>query len=226
MNVTTESTKKRLVYGASYNTNPANLAAGKALNFASGASIQKPEVRSISVLPVTQRFQDEVGLFGAENHFIKIDLNIIGDVVNVCYEEADWFCGGIDPNAETADVNDFNAAVFNLAELPTVNTYEDATYKDNDLPDVGANQGYISVELINNKTGNHFMDGWLDVRLYSITREEHPFEKMYVQNNSCFYIGFHARNTKRLTYDVSCVIGREYRGLDSIENSQLVMRTQ
>jgi len=226
MNVTAESIKKRLVYGASYNTDPANLAAGKALNFASGASIQRPEVRSISVLPATQRFQDEVGLFGAENHFVKIDLNIIGDVVNVCYEEEDWFCGNINPNLETADENDFLAAVFETPELPTVNTFEDATYTDNDLPDVGANQGYISIELINNKTGNHFNDSWLDARLYSITREEHPFLKMYVQNNSCFYIGFHARNTKRLGYDVSCVIGREYRGLDSIENSQLVMKTQ
>lgn len=226
MDVTNESIKKRLVYGASYNTNPANLASGKSLNFARGASIHKPETKSISVIPATQRFQDEVGLFGAENHFVKVELKIFGDVVNVCYEELDWFCGDIDPNLETADVNDFTAAIFNTADEPTIETYEDATYIDNDLPDVGSNQGYISVDLVNNKTNNQFVDNWLDVRLYSITREEHPFDKMYVQNNSYFYIGFHARHTKRLSYDVSCIIGTEYRGVDSIENPQMIMKTQ
>lgn len=39
---------------------------------------------------------------------------------------------------------------------------------------------------------------------------------MYVRMNDFFYIGFHARNTKRLPYNVSLVVGEEYvSGLDT-----------
>ena len=69
---------------------------------------------------------------------------------------------------------------------------------------------YVSVDLENLKTGNKYIDNWFDVRLYSKSREEHPYDKMYVRLNDYFYIGFHARNTKRLPYNVKCVIGREY----------------
>ena len=60
------------------------------------------------------------------------------------------------------------------------------------------------------KTGNKYIDAWFDVRLYTKNREEHPYDKMYVRLNDFFYIGFHARNTRRLPYNVKCVIGQEY----------------
>ena len=65
----------------------------------------------------------------------------------------------------------------------------------------------------------------IDVRLYTQSREEHPFEKMYVRSNDYFYIGIHARNTKRLQFDVECVVGKEYLEYDAIENKQLIMRS-
>ena len=48
---------------------------------------------------------------------------------------------------------------------------------------------------------------------------------MYVKDNSYFYIGIHARNTRRLPFDVECVIGKEYLPYDAIQEKQLIMRS-
>ena len=37
-------------------------------------------------------------------------------------------------------------------------------------------------------------------------RVEWPYDKMYINPKSFFYIGFHARNTKRLPYNVSMTV--------------------
>ena len=85
-------------------------------------------------------------------------------------------------------------------------------------------KGYFSVELINKKTGNKYNDCWLDVRLYTRNREEHPYEKMYVRQYDQFYIGFHARNTRRLPYDVECIVGLEWKPLEDIEEKRYIMK--
>ena len=68
----------------------------------------------------------------------------------------------------------------------------------------------VKINLKNLKTGNIYLDSWLDVRLYTQDREEHPYDVMYCGRRDSFYIGFHARNTKRLPYNVECIIGEEY----------------
>ena len=77
--------------------------------------------------------------------------------------------------------------------------------------------GVLSVILFNRGTGNQYVDKHLDVRLYNRDREEHPYDIMYVRPSDVFYIGFHARNTKRLPYNVTCEIGKsensEFAGL-------------
>ena len=223
MNVTEEIRRKRLIYGASDNTNPANVASAKALNYAQGATIQYPERSSISTIPYTLNYTDTVGLFGTENHFVRVELNIIGDILFVCYEEPGWECAAFKIDESILDPF-YDEAIIDLKTSPPVNTYSDAIVQGNVLPNIGLNRGYISVELENLKTGNQYIDDWLDIRLYTQSKEEHPFQKMYVRSKSYFYIGFHARNTKRLDYNVRCVIGNEYRSLESIENPQLVMR--
>jgi hypothetical protein len=50
------------------------LAASKSLNYAQGASIQKPVQEKVTVLPRRLEIPDTTGLFGAENVFIKVDL--------------------------------------------------------------------------------------------------------------------------------------------------------
>ena len=92
-------------------------------------------------------------------------------------------------------------------EFP-VNEYDPARILGDSL--IGKPDSYVSVDLNNLKTGNKYIDAWFDVRLYNKATEEHPYDKMYVRMNDFFYIGFHARNTRRLPYNVKCVIGQEY----------------
>ncbi len=105
---------------------------------------------------------------------------------------------------------------------PIVNTYESANILGNRLPRIP--DAYLSVDLRNIKTGNRYLDDWLDIRLYTSEREEHPYNKMYIRGRSHFYIGVHARNTKRLPYDIICTVGRKYRNYASIHDQKLVQR--
>jgi hypothetical protein len=223
MDVTQEIQRNHIVYGASDYTGPGHLAAAKSLNYAKGASILKPEVTTVSVAPHTLRYEDTVGLFGAENYFLKVRLEIIGDVAKSCYEEPGWDCAFVDFLAIENDNGWKGAEIDRNGDPITLNTYDPANIIPNQLPKV--RNGHISVELHNLKVGNRFIDDWLDVRLYTMQREEHPFDIMYMRPNDFFYIGVHARNTKRLPYNIECVIGREYRSYESIDNKQLVMRT-
>ena len=220
MDVTQQILHNHIIYGASDYTAPHGLASGKKLNYAEGATITKPSLQGCSVVPFTFKYQDTVGLFGAENHFIKIKLNVIGDQVNACYEEVDWVCAKItdqdaeEPYWEMGIVDDrpeldpvYVSANINLDTLPTLIN------------------GYLSVDLNNLKINNRYIDDWLDVRLYTKDREEHPYDKMYVKPRDFFYIGFHARNTRRLSYDVECVVGLEYLEYANIPDKRFIMST-
>ena len=66
MDVTAEIQRNNNVYGPSTYTGKHTLSASRSLNFAEGASIQKPQVENLSVIPFTFKYQDAVGLFGAE----------------------------------------------------------------------------------------------------------------------------------------------------------------
>tara|TARA_B100000214_G_scaffold370948_1_gene346468 strand:- start:109 stop:1272 length:1164 start_codon:yes stop_codon:yes gene_type:complete len=92
------------------------------------------------------------------------------------------------------------------------------------LPNLGED-AYISVELIRKDTGNKFIDSHVDYRLYTSSGEEHPYDKMYIKSTDKFYIGVHARNTKRLAYEFECRVGNEYRAFSSIADSSEIMFT-
>ena len=83
---------------------------------------------------------------------------------------------------------------------------------------------FLKVDLENLKTGNQYIDSWFDVRLYTRDRKEHPYNKMYVHLNDVFYIGFHARNTKRLPYNVSCDVGQQYIPIELLEDERYLNR--
>lgn len=194
------------MYGASDNTAPENLVAAKALNYSNGASIQKPILENVSIVPRRLKYADTVGLFGAENVFVKINLNV-KDTGNNCVEEAGWECAKM-TDGEFPTVNTYIQAKVDVnADLIVVNTYEPAD-STNNLAQIS--NPYVNVDLINLKTGNKYIDAWLDVRLYTKAREEHPYDEMFLPANDYFYIGFHARNTKRLPYNVECLIGTKY----------------
>ena len=213
MDVTQEILNNVLMYGASDNTAPEGLAASKSLNYAKGASIQKPVLEKVSILPRRLKYADTVGLFGTENVFIRVDLNI-KDTGNVCFEEAGWQCMKI-TNGVFPIVNTYYTAEMDVdKDLVTENTYEPAVIT-NSFGDI--NNPYVGVSLANLKTNNKYIDAWFDVRLYTKAREEHPFDEMFLPTNSYFYIGFHARNTKRLPYNVECLIGTGLKAKNDID---------
>ena len=223
MNVTAEILKHDQVYSASDNTNPDRYASGKVLNYASGASIVKPEVAEISVVPYNLHYEDAVGLFGVENYFLRVNLNVIGDIVLAEYMEQGY-------NAATIDLfNTYTSAGYSVAALDA-----DAPENDTDwnsaatpaitLPDIGT-ETYLSVKLINNETGNMYNDNHLDVRLYTSEHEEHPFDEMFIKPKDHFFVGIHARNTRRLPYNIEVKIGEEYTKLEAITNKSYIMKT-
>ena len=66
---------------------------------------------------------------------------------------------------------------------------------------------FVAIQVENLGTGNTYNDSWLDTRLYSKDRIEHPGDLMYVKKNEWFYLGIHARNTRRIEYNIKIHIG-------------------
>ncbi len=213
MDVTEEILRNTQIYGSSDYTAPHSLASAKVLNYANGASIQKPIQERVTVLPRRLKYQDTVGLFGTENVFVKVDLKII-DTGNLCFEEPGWECLKI-TFADSELLNTYYTAIMDpTKDLETVNTYEPAEINSKlaSIPNP-----YVGVSLANLKTGNKYIDAWFDVRLYTKAREEHPYDEMYLPVNDYFYIGFHARNTRRLPYNVECLIGTGYKSKNEVD---------
>jgi len=206
MDVTAEILRNTMIYGSSDHTAPAGLSASRSLNYANGPSITRPENVNVSFIPFTLEYRDTIGLFGAENYFVKVNVKLDPSVVGKCFEEKDWECAVITKRAEE-DLYWESAEILLDKDLIVENTYHPAIFK------MGINNkfgGMLSVDLNNLKTGNKYIDSWLDVRLYTADREEHPYDRMYIYENDFFYIGFHARNTRRLPYNVDCIIGDTY----------------
>ena len=214
--VTQRILDRHIIYGASDNTNPAYSASNRSLNYAEGGSINKPENERVTIIPFNLNYNDSVGLFGKENHFIRVNINIDRSVAYSCFEQDGWFCAQIDYSLFST-VNTYQSGLIDpdKDEFP-VNEYDPARILGDSL--IGKPDSYVSVDLNNLKTGNKYIDAWFDVRLYNKAREEHPYDKMYVRMNDFFYIGFHARNTRRLPYNVDCVIGKEY--ISGLTNEQ------
>jgi len=222
MDVTAEIFQNHLIYGASDNTAPAGLSSSRSLNYANGPSISRPDNIKIQVIPYTLKYQDSVGLFGAENYFVKVIVKVDYRYTLTCYEEKGWECAIVRDIKDNDSNYDF-AILDSEKDLITENTYEPAILNES-LTEV--NNSYIEVNLNNLKTGNIYVDNWLDTRLYTADREEHPYDKLYVRDNDVFYIGIHARNTRRLPYNIECLIGKSYKAYEDMtdEDRQYIPR--
>lgn len=217
MDVTPQILQINNIYGASDNTQANTLVASRSLNYADGPTIQRPAVEHLSVIPFKFKYADEVGLFGANNHYVRINVTVDRDFSKECYEEPYWECADIDYINEDFSAF-YNAANIDINEdLNTVNTYEPAEIQlQSKIPLIY--DPYISVHLDNLKTGNQYYDNWLDVSLYTRDRAPIAEDHMYVRLNDYFYVGFHALDTRRLAYNVELTVGAELRsGLPSTE---------
>lgn len=210
VSVTQEQNKSRQTYGGGGRSNPAYLAASKNLNFAIGSnSIINARSERITAIPYVSNYKDTVGLFGAENIFIKVDLNIQN--TNRVFDSQEILNGDY-YETNTLDISDpgapfWESATFNFQQdLLIENDYESAEI--NTQFEFVPN-GVVRVDLENLKTGNRFIDSWFDVRLYTKDRQQYAYDTMYIGVNEYFYIGFHARNTKRLPYNVRMTVGSE-----------------
>jgi len=223
MDVTTELLKQNQTYSASDNTNPDRYSSSRSLNYATGASITKAELAEVNVVPFSLQYSDAVGLYGVENHFIKVKLNIIGDIVNKEYMEPGYIKADIDFFETEADTG-FVTSNLDQAGAELDVGYSSAATPPLTLPAIGLD-AYLSIDLRNLKTSNMYIDTNLDVRLYTSEHEEHPYDLMYIKPRDFFYVGVHARNTKRLPYNIQIDIGNEYRALESISDKNYIMRT-
>ena len=222
MDVTAEILRNTMLYGSSDNTAPAGLSASRSLNYANGPSITRPENVNVSYIPFTLEYRDTIGLFGAENYFVKVNVKLDPTAAGKCFEEEGWECAVITKRKEE-DLYWESAEIQLDKDLMIENTYRPARFKMGIYTKFG---GMLSVDLNNLKTGNKYIDSWIDVRLYTADREEHPYDKMYITENDFFYIGFHARNTRRLPYNVDCIIGDTYIKKEDItdEESRYIAR--
>ena len=220
MNVTTEINNKIQSMGGSGCSNPAYLSSNKSLLFAGGANnINTAPSQRVTAIPVRLNFSDSVGLFGSENRFLKIDLQIQSSstvFANIEFPENTYFPVWTLPD-ETL-VNDFYTAEFDyLLDPATVNTYAPAIV-------TGGLSNYsrpmVSIDLTNLKTGNKFIDDWLEVTLYGKDKQPVDGDFLYTDIDSYFYIGFHARNTRRLAYNVDLKVGVEYLEFNSMTAAQ------
>jgi hypothetical protein len=83
----------------------------------------------------------------------------------------------------------------------------------------------LSVELINNKTGNKYNDNWLDVVLYSSSKQALPSNTVYVKPQDTLYIGLHARNTRRLPYNIKVNIAETLISTVDVINQKLLVNS-
>ena len=224
MDVTTELLKQNQTYSASDNTNPDRYSSSRSLNYATGASISKAELAEVNVVPFSLQYSDAVGLYGVENHFIKVKLNLLGSAVVLReYMEPGYIRADIDFNQEEEDTS-FLSSTLNRATPELDAGYVSAATPPLTLPAIGLD-AYLSINLQNLKTSNMYNDANLDVRLYTSEHEEHPYDLMYIKPGDTFYVGVHARNTRRLPYNIQIDIGNDYKSLESISNKTYIMKS-
>lgn len=229
MDVTEQIRHYNLQYGSSPKTDPGNLATTKALAYANGPNIQNPIIERVSVMPLVIRYVDEIGLFGAENTYVLLELNI-QEVLNHAdgtpFELTDGYSivmiGSVPASAQSS-VDGDGELIWQEAFESHPSDYDDPDYFEgtfaSDLDSSDATR--ISLQLNNAGTGNRFIDPWLDLRLYKSDRSPYQYDFMYIKPTDKVYLGLHARNTKRLPYNVEIEIGREFLLTKDMTSEQL-----
>lgn len=209
MDVTQEILKNSQRYGVSSNTNQNSVAASRSLNFAQGTSIEKPVVQNITAFPIKLKYEDKIGLFGAENRFIKFQLNITDSITTFeSIEEPDGYLTLLNSRVTLQGATEgYDTALESYTSFGYDPNYDHASYISS-IKNPATTR--ISIDVNNLTTGNRFNDNWLDVVIYDKNKKIHGYDLIYLKPNDFFYVGFHARAPKRIAYNVEVNIGREY----------------
>jgi len=224
------------LYGGSDNTQASGLSSSKALNYALAPTLQQAQVVSTTVYPFTFKLVGSVGLMGAENYYVRVDVDLITPI-DAEFEEDGWNPADIEYGSATT-VNTYESAVINFdADPPPPAPTEEGTcvaYMDSNNPGIFQFNCYqpavitnpipkfwnplVSVDLNNIGVNNIYIDNWLDTMLYTRDKKMWAYDKMYIRPKDYFYIGVHARNTRQLPYNVEVIVGTEFK-----ESAQIVV---
>jgi hypothetical protein len=205
MNVTDQVIKIHQTYGASDNTNPTYYSTNKSLNYAkSSNSLMNARQENLTVIPYEINYKDTVGLFGTENIFVKLQLDIQNSLSLVNGIEINDYVDAVLLSKDDSDIFYESVVTDYARDLETVNTYEPALISNEGLDFVP--NAHVAVNLANLKTGNKYTDAWFDTTLYTPDRRPWEYDRIIVPIKSYIYVGFHARNTKRLPYNVSLTV--------------------
>lgn len=192
-------------YGGSNLSNPAYYSSSKSLDLSSATnSITQARGPTVTTIPYTLTYEDTVGLFGAENFYVKVTLDIIdtGNAHTVVNQYS-----GLTVSTDAALQNTYYMAFEDEAsDLITVNTYEPAL-RGAGFADLV--EPIISLGLENVGTGNMYVDRHVDARLYDRNYREIDDGIQLINKQSEFYLGIHARNSRRLPYKIDLQIGEK-----------------
>ena len=229
MDVTEQYLATLTQYGGSEFTQADSLVGSKSLIYAQGPSMQKAVEQTVTTIPFEINYQGSIGLMGTENIFFKIILDIqdTGAAIN-CFEETNWECVKVTQGDNTQDcpTNDqgdiigcYENAVIDVDAAEGDEPIYAAARFTNELPFTEGDT-LIGVQLTNEGTGNIYEDANVDSRLYSKCRFEHGFDDMLVNARGYFYVGIHARNTKRNAYNVKCKVGTAFRKPEELNSDE------
>ena len=214
--ITDQLNSSRNTYGGSDLTNPAYNAASKSLNLSSATnSIINATGVTISTIPFTITYEDSIGLFGAENYYTKINLNVI-DTGNQQIIVNDYI--GLTRSTDVALLNTYSAATEDeLLDIAPANDFDPASRElgIDELPEL-----FITLELNNEGTGNIYNDKHIEANLYDSNFNIANYEDALVNSKGEFYLGVHCYNTRRIPYKISVTIGESALVPDQMTDEQ------
>ena len=149
MDVTQSVNNTILQMGGSGTTNPAYAASSKSLNYAKDRNtLQNAATERVTAIPYALSYKDTVGLFGVENIFVKVQLDIqsaTSAFTNTNIAENDYY--PVWTFYEIGVENFYDTGVFDFnTDRSPVNDYDPATIS-NDLSVLKSNTLVISAEL-------------------------------------------------------------------------------
>ena len=219
MDVTEQYLATLIKYGGSEYTGPDSLVGSNSIVYAQGPSMQRAIEQTVTTVPFEINYQGDIGLMGTENIFFKINLDIqdTGSSIN-CFEELNWECVKVDINGTDTDVA-YEDGIIDLNASEGDEPLYAAARFTNELP-FAEGDTLIGVTLTNEGTGNIYEDKNVDSMLYSKCRFEHGFDDMLVSLRGYFYVGIHARNTKRNAYNVKCKVGTSFKRPEELNSDE------